>query len=112
MVQFLSLTVMAATPKSIKGVVVDETGEPLIGATVQVEGTSTGVSSDLEGNFVINASDGQVLMFSYLGYKPQKIKVTPSTNNITVKMEMNSEVLDDVVVIGSGAMKKKDLTGV
>lgn len=110
--QFSTLSVMAASdPHLIKGVVVDETGEPLIGATVQVEGTSTGVSTDIDGNFQIKAADGQTLLFSYIGYKSQQIKVGPSTNDLKVQMSLNAEVLEDVVVIGYGTMKKKDLTG-
>lgn len=107
---FASFGAMAA-PRTVKGVVVDETGEPLIGATVQVEGTSTGLATDLDGNFAINVSDGQTLLITYIGYTPVKIKVTPDTQDLRVEMKPNSDILDDVVVIGYGTMKKKDLTG-
>ncbi len=111
-VQMFAFTAMAAPAKrTIKGVVEDETGEALIGATIQVEGTSIGVSADMDGNFQIQASDGQTLLVSYIGYEPQKIKVTAATNDLKVIMRTNEEMLDDVVVVGYGTMKKKDLTG-
>lgn len=110
-VQLFGLTAMAAPTRTLKGVVVDETGEALIGATVQVEGTSTGVSADMDGNFQIPVSDGQTLLVSYIGYTPQKIKITSSTKDLKIEMRPNDEMLDDVVVIGYGTMKKKDLTG-
>ncbi len=109
--QLLGVGAFAASARTVKGVVVDETGEPLIGATVQVEGTSTGVTADLDGNFAINANDGQTLLISYVGYTPQKIKVTSGTNDVKVELKPNDEMLEDVVVIGYGSMKKKDLTG-
>lgn len=97
--------------RSIKGLVTDETGEPLIGATVLVEGTSIGVATDLDGFFEIKASDGQNLIFSYVGYEPVKVEVKGNISELKIEMKSNSSVLDDVVVIGYGTMKKKDLTG-
>lgn len=112
LLQFVWQTAMAAPDtRSISGVVSDETGEPLIGATVQIEGTSTGVTTDLDGNFKINAANGQTIQVSYIGMVPQKIKVTPATQDLKIVLKTNAEVLDDVVVIGYGTMKKKDLTG-
>lgn len=108
---FISVGAMAA-PRSIKGVVVDETGEPLIGATVQVEGTGNGIATDLDGNFVINnVNDGQTLLVTYIGYSPVKIKIDANTKDLRVEMKPNTDILEDVVVIGYGTMKKKDLTG-
>lgn len=102
----------AATPRNIKGVVYDETGEPMIGATVQVEGTTVGVSTDLDGNFEIKVADGQTLVISYIGYTTQKIAVDSKTPaHLRIDMAENAAVLEDVVVIGYGTMKKKDLTG-
>ncbi len=101
----------ASAPRSVKGVVVDTEGEPLIGATVQVEGTSTGVSTDIDGNFVINVASGQTLLVSYVGYSPKKVKVTDSSADLRIELSLNEEMLEDVVVIGYGSMKKKDLTG-
>ncbi len=110
MATFVGINAMAA-PRTVKGVVVDETGEPLIGATVQIEGTSTGIATDLDGNFAINVSDGQTLLITYIGYNPQKIKITSGMNDLKVEMKPNQELLKDVVVVGYGTMKKKDLTG-
>ncbi len=110
--QLFALSAQAA-PESrlVKGVVVDTEGEPLIGATVQVEGTSTGASTDLDGNFEIRAAVGQTLTVSYVGYAPKKVKVTNSNEPLRIELALNAELLEDVVVIGYGSMKKKDLTG-
>lgn len=108
---FVSGLQAASEPRPLRGSVVDTAGEPLIGATVQVEGTTIGTSTDIDGNFVIRVADGQTLMVSYIGYTPKKIKVTSSTENLRVELSENAEMLEDVVVIGYGTMKKKDLTG-
>ena len=108
---FVSTATMAAqNGYTMKGVVEDESGEPLIGATVMVKGTSTGGATDIDGNFAINVKNGDVLVFSYIGYTSQEVKVT-GQNNITIKLSENSAVLEDVVVIGYGTARKKDLTG-
>lgn len=114
-VWLLSMIITAATVSAqqtylLKGVVQDESGEPLIGATFMVKGTTSGGSTDIEGNFAINVKKGDVLAFSYVGYLPQEIQVT-GQNNLTVVLKENSAVLEDVVVVGYGTMKKKDLTG-
>lgn len=95
---------------TIKGVVLDETDSPLIGATVQVKNAKTGTATDLDGNFTLKANSNATLLFSYLGYKNQEVKVK-GRNNITVRMEPDNAMLDEVVVIGYGSMKKSDLTG-
>lgn len=106
--QLFALSTHAASdPRSIKGTVVDTEGEPLIGATVQVEGTSVGVSTDIDGNFVIRAAAGKTLLVSYVGYSPKKVKVTDSTADLRVELSLNAEMLEDVVVVGYGVMKKK-----
>lgn len=114
-VWLLSMIITAATVSAqqtylLKGVVQDESGELLIGATFMVKGTTSGGSTDIEGNFAINVKKGDVLAFSYVGYLPQEIQVT-GQNNLTVVLKENSAVLEDVVVVGYGTMKKKDLTG-
>ena len=93
------------------GRVLDEQGAPVIGATVMVKGTQTGVSSDVEGNYeIVVPGPGSVLVFNYLGYQPQEIAVGNRTQ-IDVRLAEDNNVLDDVVVIGYGAVKKSDLTG-
>lgn len=96
--------------KDIKGVVCDENGEPIIGASVVVKGTSTGTISDLDGNFNLSVPDKSVIVVSFVGYKTQEIKANSLKNGFKVVMYDDTEVLDDVVVIGYGVQKKSDLT--
>ena len=93
-----------------KGVIVDETDTPLIGATVQVKGTATGSITDFDGNYTIKANKGAVITFSYIGYKTQEIKFT-GQSPLNVKMIPDNQTLDEVVVVGYGTMKRSDLTG-
>ena len=97
--------------KTVKGHIVDENGEPMIGVTVKLTGNKqSGAISDLDGNFTISVPNGkQSLVLSYTGYKNQTVKITSQTLNIT--MEPDVLGLEDVVVIGYGTMKKRDLTG-
>ena len=85
-------------------------GEPLIGATVMVKGTSTGTATDIDGAFVINAPTGSTLYFNYIGCTPQEMKVTGPMSGITIQMIEDSEILDDVVVVGYGTQKKSVVT--
>ena len=96
--------------RTITGKVVDANGESVIGANIKQKGTSNGVITDLDGNFTLAVPEGATLVVSYIGYKPQEIKVdSRRTYNIT--LEEDSETLDEVVVVGYGTVKKKDLTG-
>ncbi len=83
--------------------------EPLIGATVVVQGRQGGTVTDLDGNFSIEASDGEILVVSYIGYITQNVKL--SGNNITIHLKEKANSLNDVVVIGYGVQKKKLVTG-
>ena len=94
--------------KTVKGTVVDENGEPLIGVTVKVVGTNNGAVTDINGDFSLNAPQGKKLQFSYTGYKTQTLD---AGNGMKVQMESDVLGLDDVVVIGYGTQKKRDLTG-
>ena len=94
--------------KAIKGNVVDENGEPMIGVTIKIVGTSGGAITDFDGNFTLSVPAGRKLQFSYTGYKEQTL--TPS-NNMKVTMEPDALGLDEVVVVGYGTVKKRDLTG-
>ena len=92
-------------------VIVDATnGSPLPGATVQVKGTTTGTVSDLDGKFSISVKQGATLVFSYVGYVPQTIVVQPNTT-LNVKLQPSASNLNELVVIGYGAVKKSDATG-
>ncbi|MBQ6965462.1 MAG: TonB-dependent receptor [Bacteroidaceae bacterium] len=95
--------------KKIQGVVVDEFGEPVIGASVLVKATSTGAATDLDGRFAVDAAPGATLQISCIGYITQTVKATAGTMKI-VLLE-NSQSLNDVVVVGYGVMKRSDLTG-
>ena len=100
----------ALMAKPISGKVVSATdGEALIGATIQVQGTQTGTVTDFDGNFTLNAEDGQTLVISYVGYLTKKVKITGSQLNI--ELEEDRKSLDEVVVIGYGVQKKKLVTG-
>lgn len=96
---------------TIKGTVVDSEGEPLIGASVIVAGKDAGVSTDIDGNFVLpGVSTGAVLTVSYVGFKPIEVKVD-GEHDYEIVMNEDSNVLDEVVVVGYGTQKKATMTG-
>jgi len=111
LVLFLSCQVMAQQGR-ISGTVIDgKDGTPMIGANVQIKGTTNGAITDLDGKFSLNVTtNNAVLLVSSVGYKPQSFKIG-SKRNFEITLEENSEVLNEVVVVGYGTMKKKDLTG-
>jgi TonB-linked SusC/RagA family outer membrane protein len=96
--------------KNITGTVTDETGEPIIGANVSVAGTSTGVITDLDGKFALSASAGATLRISYVGYLTQDVRIG-QTNTYNVVLREDTEMLEEVVVVGYGTMKKSDISG-
>ena len=104
------LEVAQQAKKQIKGKVVDATGETVIGANVLEKGTTNGVITDFDGNFVLNVSEGATLEISYIGYVTQTIKITNQTS-LNIVLKEDSETLDEVVVVGYGTMKKSDLSG-
>ncbi len=95
---------------SVSGTVTDASGEPIIGATVMAEGTANGTSTDLDGNYSITADALGMLKFSYVGYTTQSIAIE-GRSVINVTMTESAELLDELVVVGYGTMKKSDLTG-
>lgn len=95
--------------KKITGTVTDAIG-PIIGASVVIKGTSNGVATDFDGNFTLQASPGQTLVISYIGYLTKEVKVT-GQNNYKITLEEDKKVLDEVVVVGYGTMKKSDISG-
>lgn len=96
---------------TVNGVVEDSAGEPMIGATVLVDGSKDGVATDFDGNFTIKCAPNAKLHVSYIGYKPQTIEVNGQTNIKVVLLE-DSEALEEVVVIGYGGTRaRRDLTG-
>ncbi|AFU67102.1 TonB-dependent outer membrane receptor protein [Psychroflexus torquis ATCC 700755] len=99
MVMFLFSFSFFAQEVEIKGVITDQDNQPLPGVTVVVEGTNRGATTDFDGNYTIKVEKGETLLFSYIGFDPQKIKIENNTTiNVTLKMGMQ---LDSVVVIGS-----------
>ena len=99
-----------AQEKTISGTVLDDSGLPLPGATVLVKGTSSGTSSDFDGKYSISADTGATLVFSFIGYTTQEIKVnTSSTINVT--MAEDAGTLEEVVIIGYGTTTKQAFTG-
>ncbi|NDV83787.1 TonB-dependent receptor [Bacteroides sp. 51] len=107
----IALRANPSQDKSISGIVTSAAdGEPLIGVSVLVKGTTIGTITDFDGNYSINASNGQTIVFSYIGYKPQEIAITNQTT-LNVRLAEDSEVLDEVVVVGYGVQKKKLVTG-
>lgn len=96
--------------KNITGRVLDENGEPMIGVSVLVKGSKAGAITDLDGIFKLNVpTNATELQITYMGYKTQNVKIT--SGDIVVKMVPDNQLLDEVVVIGYGTMKKRDLTG-
>lgn len=91
------------------GVIIDNTGEPLIGVSVKVQGTNTGTITDLDGKFSIDTPKGAILEFSFIGYKTVTTEVTGKELHIT--MQEDSKQLDEVVVVGYGSQKKVNVTG-
>ena len=95
---------------TVKGIVVDATGEPVIGANVMIKGTSNGTITDIDGNFNLSNAKG-TLVISFIGYKSQEIVVNGNETNLKVVLKEDSELLEEVVVVGYGTMKKESLTG-
>ena len=95
----------------VSGQVVDQDGEPLIGATVKVKGSQTGVVTDYDGNFQLDVPSNATLVVSYVGYKDREIAVRGRAIIEQIQLDSDAQVLDQVVVVGYGTQKKADLTG-
>ena len=105
----LSGTTVFAQEKTVTGVVTDSFNEPLIGASIVVQGTTNGVITDLDGKYSIKVTPGATLQFSYVGMEKQSIKVG-NQSIINVQLKDDSQMLAETVVIGYGSAKKRDLT--
>ena len=111
LVMVLCLSFPALAQKiTVSGTVTDPTGEPLLGVSVLVKGTSKGVATDFDGNYSISVDANSTLVMSYVGFQSQEVAVNGQTT-INVVLQEDSEVLGEVVVIGYGAVKKSDATG-
>ena len=112
---FLILSILCffaicAQAQTVSGVVNDETGEPIIGASVKVQGSKEGAITDFNGNFSVKAASNATLSVSYVGYTTQQVNVG-GRSNITITLVEDNTTLEDVVVIGYGTQKKKLVTG-
>ena len=96
--------------KKISGVITDETGLPVAGANIVVKGTTNGTISDMDGNFSLEAAPGEMLEISYIGFLPMEVKID-NKNTFDILMKEDAQGLDEVVVVGYGTVKKRDLTG-
>ena len=105
-----SLPLGALAQSVIKGTVSDEQGEPIIGASVKVVGTNTGGITDIDGNFSVSAPSNGKLEVSYVGYVTETVSIN-GRSNINVVLKDDTRMLDDVVVVGYGTMKKSDISG-
>ena len=95
--------------QGLKGNVIDENGEPVIGATVAEKGNPKNATiTDFDGNFVVNVKAGQIISISYIGYETQE---KPAKNGMTIRLQPDNKVLDEVVVVGYGVQKKSSVTG-
>lgn len=107
-----SISYIYAQQLTITGTVIDKSlGDPVIGASVLVEGTTNGTVTDIDGKFSINASKGNVLNISYIGYQTQTIKLDGNQTVLTIQLGEDTQALDEVVVVGFGSQKKVNLTG-
>lgn len=104
---FMSVSVFAQNI-TVKGHVKDDLGDDVIGARILVKGTSTGCTTDLDGNFSLSAPHGATLVISYIGYIEQEVKAAPQLN---ITLKENVQFLNETVVIGYGSVKKNDMTG-
>ena len=106
----LCTTVVFAQQKTIKGIVVDATGEPLIGVNVSVKGTTIGIITDIDGKYTLEVPTNATLVFSYIGYRTQELSVGNQTT-INITMQEDTQNIDEVVVVGYGVQKKETVTG-
>ncbi len=107
-VALFSCSLAFAQTQRVTGTVLDNLGEPLAGVNIVEKGTTNGTLTDIDGNYALNVAKGKTLVFSFIGYRTQEVVV--SGNNLNVTLEEDSELLEDVVVIGYGSMQRKDLT--
>ena len=107
-VLFLLSSTLAFAQNRVTGVVTDKTGEPLIGVNVLEKGTTNGTVTDIDGKFTVDMPQGKTLVFSFIGFVTQEIKVT--SNVVNVVLNEDTKTLDEAVVIGYGSMTRKDVT--
>lgn len=92
----------------VKGTITEKDGTPVVGATIQIKGQDVGTVTDIDGNFTINAPEGSILVVSYVGFVTQEVTAAPQ---ITIALEVDDRLLEQVVVVGYGSQSKKNITG-
>lgn len=108
----LVVSALHAQQAPVRGTVVDDKGEPIIGATVRLKNNSSvGALTNLDGNFTLSAPKGAILLVSYVGYTSQEVQVLEGNKPMTIVLQEDNKNLKEVVVIGYGSLQKKDLTG-
>lgn len=107
---FFSLASFAQDRKAITGKVTDTAGEPILGASVTVQGTTIGTATDFEGNFSLSVPENSILSVSYIGYGKKDV-ATDSRTHYDITLQEDNKLLDEIVVVGYGVVRKKDLTG-
>ncbi|WP_233552221.1 carboxypeptidase-like regulatory domain-containing protein [Parabacteroides sp. AF48-14] len=103
-------TTVFAQQKTIKGTVIDATGEPLIGVNVSVKGTTTGIITDIDGKYTLDVPTNAIIVFSYIGYRTQEVSAGNQTS-INITLQEDTQNIDEVVVVGYGVQKKETVTG-
>ncbi len=106
----LGTSLPAQAQNNLHGLVTDQQGEPLIGVSIQVKGKVYGTITDIDGKFALNAQNGDLLSFSYVGYTPQEVKVTGNAP-LRITLAEDTKRLEEVVIVGYGTQKKVNLTG-
>lgn len=109
-VRSIAQTSSSQQKKTITGTIVDPSGMPVIGANVMVKGTTNGTITDMDGKFSLEVPKESMLVVSYIGYANQEIKVSNQTN-LSIALKEDAEALDELVVVGYGVQKKRDVTG-
>ena len=104
---FIGIGLLVAQTQ-VQGTVLDDTGEPVIGATIQIQGTSQGTVTDIDGNFTLSAPADGVLVITYVGYESQEVPVSP---NVRVVLTTDTQLLDEVMVVAYGTARKESFTG-
>lgn len=97
--------------QTVTGVITDANGEPLIGANVTEKGTTNGTITDIDGKFTLTVPAGSMLAVSYIGYSGKEVRLKPEQSTLSIVLNEDNEMLEEVVVVGYGSMRKKDLTG-
>ena len=110
LLSILCFVAICAQAQKVSGVVKDQNGEPVIGATVKVVGTNTGAVTDAKGHYEISASNGSILSFSYVGYLTKQMRLR-GENVVDITLQEDNTTLNDLVVVGYGTMKKSDISG-